>query len=453
MKCIDPVKKLTAFAEKFNMLPRGTKVLAAVSGGADSVCLLYMLTELSQTLGISVIAAHFNHSLRGAESDRDEAFTENVCKTLGVPFISERGDVRSYAEENGLGTEEAARILRYAFLERARLTLDADKIATAHNQDDNAETVIMNLVRGAGEAGVAGIPPVRGNIIRPLLCLTRTEIEAYLRDKKAEFVTDSSNLTDDYARNKIRHRVMPVLREINPQMSEHFLNTSLICRENEEYLCSGAAEFVEKYAPDGAAEAEKILALEHVTACRVIRLMAGKNITNVQTEAVLSLLKSGKKTGRVDLTGISAFLSQGILTFEKKISDVFCEKELIPGKTLELGDLGISISFEKTVFDDNINKSFTDYLFKTSEVYGKIIVRSRNTGDRIRLRGTACTKTLKKLYNEKHIPEHKRASVPVIADDQGVLAVYGVGCSARGAPSAGDIVYRITIKEINKNDQ
>ena len=447
-KCIE---KFADFSEKFDMLPRGAKILAAVSGGADSVCLLYMLTELSEKLGITVCCAHFNHSLRSEESDRDELFTKNLSSDLNIPFLSERGDVPGFAKENGLGTEEAARRLRYEFLERARQKFGADKIATAHNRDDNAETVILNLSRGAGSAGVSGIPPVRGNIIRPLLCLSRDEIEEYLASKNASFVTDSSNLTDDYARNKIRHNVMPVLREINSQASAHFLNASLSLREDNEYLYSEAQKFINENFTASGIDASKIAQLPQPIASRVIRLMAGTNITSAQTEAVLSLIKSGTRSAHLDLTGTSADLSQGMLTFGKN-AQTFDEFELICGKTVTVPAAGISICLNKTVFDDNIHKSFTDYLFKTSAVYGRIIVRPRKSGDDIRLRGKSFTKSLKKLYNEEHIPAYRRASVPVICDDNGILAVYGIGCSDRGTPKNGDDIYRITIKEIDSND-
>ncbi|MBQ9858545.1 MAG: tRNA lysidine(34) synthetase TilS, partial [Oscillospiraceae bacterium] len=170
------LNKVIEFIEKNSMISKGDTVLAAVSGGADSVCMLHILLELSKEHNFTVCAAHFNHTLRGEEADRDEAFVKELCTSLGVPFYAGRGDVAAFAKEQGKSTEEAARIMRYDFLHKTASETGAAKIATAHNADDNAETVILNLARGTGLAGLRGIPPVRDNIIRPILCLTREDV-------------------------------------------------------------------------------------------------------------------------------------------------------------------------------------------------------------------------------------------------------------------------------------
>ena len=202
-----------------SLLPPGGGVLCAVSGGADSVYLLCRLCELRESLGLRVWAAHYNHCLRGAESDRDEAFVRALCAGLGVEAYSGRGDVAAFARENGLGTEDAARRLRYGFLEQTADALGADAIATAHTADDNAETMLLNLARGAGLRGLCGIPPRRGRVIRPILGVTRAEIDAYLELKGVGHVEDSTNAGDDYARNRIRHHAVPALRSVNPEFS------------------------------------------------------------------------------------------------------------------------------------------------------------------------------------------------------------------------------------------
>ena len=197
----ETVKRIIDFIEKHTMLSNGGKILCAVSGGADSMCLLSLLKDLEGTLNIRVSAAHFEHGIRGEESLRDLHFVRDYCRQSGIPFISEQGNVPDYAAQRGLGTEEAARILRYEFLERARILMECDVIATAHNMDDNAETVIFNLLRGSGTAGLSGIPPVRDRIIRPLLCMPRSEIEKYLLDNGIPHVEDSTNLREDYSIN------------------------------------------------------------------------------------------------------------------------------------------------------------------------------------------------------------------------------------------------------------
>ena len=199
------------FTEKYDMLPQGARVLCAVSGGADSVCLLHLL----KSGGADVFCAHFNHRLRGAESDRDEDFVRRLCAELGVELFAGAGDVAEYAARNSMGTEEAARKLRYNYLFDTAAKCGAGRIATAHNAEDNAETVLMNLARGTGLRGIGGIPPRRGKIIRPLLQTTRDEIILYLEENGLEHVEDSTNAADGYARNRLRHYVLPVLRQQN----------------------------------------------------------------------------------------------------------------------------------------------------------------------------------------------------------------------------------------------
>ena len=426
--------KVIEFIKKHNMISCGDTVLAAVSGGADSVCMLHMLLNLAENLDFSVCAAHFNHMLRGAEADRDEAFVKDLCENLQIPFYAGRGDVRAFAEENGKSTEEAARILRYDFLQKTALKLNSAKIATAHNADDNAETVILNLTRGTGLSGIRGIPPTRENIIRPLLCLTRDEIETFLNTKGIRYVTDSSNLEDVYSRNKLRHNVMPVLKEINPRFAEGFLRTGDLIRQDEEYLSGEADRIISENANGNSINAPLLLSLPQSLSSRVIRKLAGANLAASFVEDVLKLCKNSSPSARLNLPGLTVHREYDSIIFgdadKKEFSPIFIQS----GDCIKLPELGIEVSMETSVFADNINKSFTEYLFKT--------------GDNIKLRETSCTKTLKKLFTEKRIPLAKRASVPIMADDNGVLGVYKIGCDVRGTPSLGDTIYIIKFKEM-----
>jgi tRNA(Ile)-lysidine synthase len=206
--------KIEAFAEKHHMFPSEGTILAAVSGGADSVCLLAALLELKDKFGFSVAAAHFDHRLRGAESDRDALFVGRLCRDLNVTLYTGSADVGGYARENGLGGEEAARRLRYDFFYETGKKSGAVRIATAHTADDNAETILFHLTRGAGLRGLGGIPPVHGHIIRPMLAVTREEVLFFLSGRSLTYVEDSSNADEKYSRNLIRRRVIPVLKQI-----------------------------------------------------------------------------------------------------------------------------------------------------------------------------------------------------------------------------------------------
>ena len=204
------LNKLLAQLRKYEMLSAGDHVICAVSGGADSVALLFGMYLLREKLGITLSAAHFNHHLRGAESDRDEQFVRQFCDRYEIPLFV--GQARVVAGKKGL--EAAAREARYAYF----ATLSG-KIATAHTADDNAETVLMHLVRGTGLKGLGGISPVKGNILRPMLTVTRQEVLAFLEEYGLTFVEDSSNQTDDFFRNRLRHGVMPLLKEENPRLA------------------------------------------------------------------------------------------------------------------------------------------------------------------------------------------------------------------------------------------
>ena len=221
-------QKVLGFMRNKHMTDRGDGVLAAVSGGADSVCLLLLLNGMAAELGIRVFAFHMNHGIRGEEADRDEQFVGELCKQLEIPLTVVHEKVETYAEEHGLSGEEAGRILRYRHLEETAESYQCTKIAVAHHEDDDAETVLLNLFRGSGLAGLSGIRPVRGKIIRPLLCVSRKEIEEYLKEQGFSWCEDSTNRENDYTRNKIRNELLPWVREnINSRAAEHILAVSM----------------------------------------------------------------------------------------------------------------------------------------------------------------------------------------------------------------------------------
>ena len=216
-------------------------MLCAVSGGADSMCLLHLLSALAEEGGFPVAAAHYNHGLRGADSDAGRRLCGRVVRRAGHPLLVGAGDVSGEAELRGLGVEETARQLRYEFLRRTAEELGCDRIATAHNADDNLETLLLHLVRGAGLHGLAGIPPRRGEIVRPLLTTARADIMAYLDEHRVPHVEDSTNTDEAYARNRIRRQVVPVLRQLNPRLTESAAETMGYLRADDDYLNAQAA--------------------------------------------------------------------------------------------------------------------------------------------------------------------------------------------------------------------
>ena len=216
------IRKIRTYIEKYKLIRQDDTIIVGISGGADSVALLHILTRLNY----SCIAAHCNFHLRGDESDSDEAFTQEEAKKLNIPFYKKDFDTTTYARQNRLSIEMAARELRYQWFEKLRTKCQAQAIAVAHHQDDSIETLLLNLTRGTGVRGLSGIQPRNGMIIRPLLAVNRTEISQWLAKQTISFRTDSSNLSDEYTRNFIRLRVLPLLEELNPSVREAILRTS-----------------------------------------------------------------------------------------------------------------------------------------------------------------------------------------------------------------------------------
>lgn len=226
------LSKVKDYIKKHKLLSLSDLYIVALSGGADSVALLLLLDEM----GYKVHALHCNFHLRGEESDRDERFCEDLCLKKNIPFHRIHFDTLMYAETHKMSVEMAARELRYRYFEKLRKDIGAEGICVAHHQDDTVETVLLNLVRGTGLRGLTGIQPRNGAILRPLLCVTRTEIEAYLATKQQDYVTDSTNLETDFVRNKIRLQVVPLLRQLNPAVSENIVRTAEHLTEAQKVL-------------------------------------------------------------------------------------------------------------------------------------------------------------------------------------------------------------------------
>lgn len=435
--------RVIEFARAYRMFRPGDRVLCAVSGGADSMAMLHMLHTIRQQLGISLCCAHYNHGIRGAEALRDEDFVRRACLELDVPFQAGRGDVTAYAARHGMGLEEAGRTLRYAFLESCAGELDCTRIATAHNAADNAETMLLNLLRGTGLRGACGIAPVRGAVVRPLLCLDRPEIEAYLAEKNIAFVTDSTNLTEDYARNRLRRQVIAPLRELEPNFARKMLSASGAMRTDEDYLQSLTARFL-------AGQGEKCLSVsalralpEPVAVRAVLHLAPGASRRHVRS--VLALAAEEKPHGSLDLPGMRVLRQYDELRFGAPEPEMPEQRTLSPGETVFYGDYTVSCACAPA---RSVGKDTHYFCFKTEEICGKISVSPRSEGDRLRPLGRGVTKTLKKLFSEARIPPEERGRIPVLRDEKGVLAVYGFGQDERAAAKAGE---RALVIEINKN--
>ncbi len=345
-------EKLLAFADSFDMLPAKCRVLAAVSGGADSVSLLLALNSIAEKRQISLTAAHYNHCLRGGESDGDEKFVKDLCNRLGVPFVSGRGDVKGEAEKTGESLEEAARRLRYAFLRQAA---QGAFIATAHTSDDNAETVLMNLMRGAGTKGLSGIPPVRGDIIRPMLTVTRREVEEYLREQGQTYREDSTNASDEYTRNRIRHALVPLMTEMSPEFLTMTERTTRLLREDEKCLSDMAEAFIKENFRGESLPVKKLAELPAAVSSRVVRQICGGGLSLAHTRSVLALLYSPDPSAETNIPGLTVRREYDKLVFGKR-EETFSPKILSENGETVL-ETGTRIFCEKRRNDKKIHKS------------------------------------------------------------------------------------------------
>lgn len=399
------LNKLRQFLKTQNLINPGDSVTCALSGGADSVAMTYALLLLREELDISLSATHFNHHLRGGESDRDEAFVREFCKKYEIPLTVGSGNVLP----GDRGLESAAREARYAFFD----TLPGP-VATAHTADDNAETLLMHLIRGSSLRGLGGITPRRGKYIRPMLTVTWQEVLAFLEEQNLPHVEDSSNETDDFLRNRLRHSVFPLLALENPNIGETLSRTALSLRAEEDFLTS--------LLPCPLTVPE-LLALEPVqqkrAAAEILRKNHVPDICEAHVESVLAAARSEKPSARVNLPGGKELVRcYDVLTVTTPESVSEPVPLPCPGK-ITWGDYEISAESGKVEHP-------TVSCFSVCP-QGQITVRSRQSGDAMTLSGG--TKPLKKLLIDRKIPASLRDRIPVLSDDRGVLAVAGIGGS------------------------
>ena len=441
---------IISFIRENALISRGDRVLCAVSGGADSMCLLHWLSENAQRLGVTVCAASFDHMLRGEESASDCRFVAEYCARRGIECLTGSGDVRSCARSDGLSEEEAARKLRYGFLENAAEKLGCNVIATAHNANDNAETLLLNLTRGGGLKGLCGIPPRRGMIIRPLLGTTRREIEEYNTANDIAYVCDKTNLGDDYTRNVLRHHVTPVLESINPAFFESCTRTAQLLREDEECLGAMARSAYDANYSSGTFPAKELLALPKSVAMRVLRLICGRSLSFAHAQAVYAIASSSEYKC-ADISGMRVVCDRGLLRFGmQRETETFGPVTLTPGSVQSVFGGEFEVKSEIIEHCGEILTSFNNLYFNYDNICGSISFTSREAGDRIRLYGRGCTKSLKDLFSEAGLSRPERDRTPVLRDEKGVIAVYGFGAAERCIARPGDKVLRVTINKTNR---
>ncbi len=462
----DTIKKVEQYIWDCHMLSRGDRVVMGVSGGADSMCLLFVLMELKEKMDLSLCAVHVNHGIRGEKAKRDQEFVENFCSSHGILWKTFRGDIPKLAQTWKMSQEEAGRTFRYQCFDQALKDLDWEngKIAVAHHENDVAETFLMNIFRGSGIHGLTGICPVRGNVIRPLLNLDRQEIENFLTRKNISFCTDDTNFENTYTRNRIRNVLIPYIQEyINSRGVDHMAD---LARENREL-----AQYMDKerdkawdtvIRPDKSLDADRLKSLDPVLAREVLRRWIGeaagrlKDITREHIHQVMGLICKpvGKQTvlpyGLIVERGYDSlkFVGPGnkqISGFEEIPLEISKETGIITSVPIKNAGFTVEMVIrdpgENQRIEENRYTKWMDY----DKIENRLQLRHRCPGDYLIVDKKGSRKLLRRVMIDDKIPKEERDKLMLIADGSHVLWIIG-GRMSESCKVTGDTKKILEIK-------
>jgi tRNA(Ile)-lysidine synthase len=454
------------WVERYALLPLGSKIVVACSGGPDSLALVDLLDGFRQDRGLILHIAHFDHGLRGEESRGDAEFVRLFCAARGLPFFCGNGDVQQEVRRGGGSIEEVARRLRYEYLRRVAGEVGAELIATGHHRDDQAETILLNLVRGSGGRGLGAMRPRQGDVVRPLLCLTRIEIETYCQERQLNPRIDNSNTDVEFRRNRVRHELTPLLRQrFNPGLTDALCRTAEILSDEQDFLQGYVEERLSEMAVrcengfrlKASAFSHLHVAVQRVLVLKLLEKLRGetRGITFSHVEQIRDLFVQDRGSQRMDLPGEwqarkcyqDLFLEHPQPPSVPKAAHCLAgiEQRLsltCPGETF-LPEFGVSIrcarySGERPPFKD---LGVTKAVFECADLQMPLFVRKRHPGDIFQSLGAAGARKLKKVLIDLKIPVEMRDRVPLVCDDAGILWVVGFRRAERGRMSADTTDY------------
>ncbi len=446
------IKKMEQFIYDHQLLKNESKVCCALSGGADSVALLVGMIMLREKLLLEVSAVHVNHCLRGEESDSDEQFCRELCERLGVTLHVHRCDVNAYREKNGGSIETAARQCRYAAFEK-----ETGLIATAHTASDNLETILQRIARGTGLHGLCGIPVKRDRFIRPVLFASRKDIEEFLMEIGEGFVTDSSNNSDDYTRNRIRHNIVPILQELNPSVEKTVSSMCGSLRTDDEFFENQCSIFFDKHFKQPSCLVN-ILQIPKAIRVRCFARLLEKCGISYNARILDDMDKIAHTGGRCHLAGdFNCFVSKGELVVRKTENNPPVQREA----AFNIGQQSLfnDIYFHtRLIIEQNeingciINKKYTNRLLDYDKIKGCVTLRSRRPGDRIQLAGRGFSVSIKKRIQEV-IPLSRRHTLHFLEDEEGLIYAEGIGISERVRPALGETKKLLVVSVIHDSDE
>lgn len=396
-----------------NFISKNDVILIALSGGADSIFLAEYFKSIKDEYSLTLKAAHIEHGIRGQESLEDCCFVEKYCKENNIECFTLHINASAEAKKAGLSVEEYSRNKRYEFFN----SIPCDKIATAHTLSDNIETLVFRLVRGTSVKGLCGIPSFREKIIRPLLNLTGEEIRNYLDEGNIRYCVDSTNSSNEYSRNHIRNRIVPLFTKLNESYEAAFERLFVSLNEDNDFIESEADKCFDRVYNDNMINI-KILNSYHISIIkRIIIKYFLKNNISLNEYKISEILNLLYHSGKIQMSGnIYAVSNKNFLRiadFDKKKINIeyFFTKEIL--------------SYNKFLNKCEFCSKKFDFCCDCDKIIGSVAIRSRQSGDRISPAGRACTKSLKKLFNELEIPVEIRDRIPVITDDNGIIGIYG----------------------------
>lgn len=441
-------EKVLQTISKYQMFNKNNNVIVALSGGADSMALFHFLHTNAATLGLTVSAAHFNHGLRGQEANHDADYVRQICQKWNVPLHHKQVNMLQMQPPKGTGTEEWARQLRYAFFKELAQTHHAI-IATAHTLSDNAETVLFHAVRGTGPKGLGGIPPVRGVFVRPLLQVNRQEIEAYCQSNGLPFVTDSTNADNQYARNRLRNRVLPQLEQVHPGAQKALGRLAADMREVDAYLETQARQLLQAakqqqgYLCSAIAQAPAPLQL------KALAMLTGPGAGRDMLALLQQVLQGSLQAVQIN-KGKTARNHNGFFVIGSapaKTEHYTYKMPLQVGKITLPGGYNLFLEVQTAHSEIKTGKKMQENYFTFGANYAKIaknsVFRTRMPGDLYAPPGRGVTKTLKKWLNEQKIARETRDTLPLLCCGNQVLWVWGHGfCEGlKAGHSTNEILY------------
>jgi tRNA(Ile)-lysidine synthase len=430
------IDKVGSTISKYGMLSGGETVLIGLSGGPDSVCLLIALDKLKEDLNLKLHAIYIDHGLRPGETPDEIEFCRKLCQGLTVPFITRSIDVKTYAKENDINKQEAARELRYRAFDEVSAETDADRTALGHTADDQVETFLMRFLRGSGPAGLAGIPPVRGRIIRPLIDVERREVEQFLGEENQVYIVDSSNLEEDYLRNRLRHSVIRELKDINPHIVQTVSRTMDVLREEEKYFGILVTKTLMKLiCRKSDLRIELFLTpmemMDKVVLRRVLRRAINetkglRGMGFIHIEDIIELIKRGDPGDRIYLPkGLRVIKNYGTLVITSEIPQGIGYFSIeVPGEAVLREIKAVIMATVEESFDSGGDGKEVA-VFDADKVGAVLSVRPRMKGDFFYPIGFGKRKKLQDFFVDEKVPRDERDGIPVVASGHDIVWIAG----------------------------